>query len=270
MERSVQEENIRPAAGGLFGRTIVVSAVLLSGVIQFIPLMPHPAALSISVMTVVLFAAAMVLRERTAVSVTLLVSLLAIWRMTVSAFFWPAILPPLACYFVLVGSIPTLRKSLTWLRRGSFNRAVLLRMGITVLLSGAALLAWFLIITPDLRHFLRSLPSWNPVLLPLEGIGFALLNAAMEESLFRGVLMEGLDEALGAARISVILQAVVFGLFHIRGIPGGAIGIVLASAYGLMLGDIRRRSQGIVAPFLTHIAADLVIFCMLAVSGPAR
>lgn len=34
--------------------------------------------------------------------------------------------------------------------------------------------------------------------------------------------------------------------------------------YGLMLGAIRRRSMGMLAPWLAHVAADIVIFAILA------
>ena len=37
----------------------------------------------------------------------------------------------------------------------------------------------------------------------------------------------------------------------------------MATVYGLMLGIIRRRSQGIFAPYMTHVFADAVIFVIL-------
>jgi membrane protease YdiL (CAAX protease family) len=37
----------------------------------------------------------------------------------------------------------------------------------------------------------------------------------------------------------------------------------MAMIYGVMLGAIRRRSRGILAPFVTHVVADLVIFVIL-------
>jgi hypothetical protein len=34
--------------------------------------------------------------------------------------------------------------------------------------------------------------------------------------------------------------------------------------YGIMLGTIRRRSQGMFAPWVAHACADMVIFVILA------
>jgi hypothetical protein len=136
-------------------------------------------------------------------------------------------------------------------------------MLVTVFVSATGLLVWFILWKPDLTHFLSSIPSWNPTLLIFEGIGFALLNAAMEESFFRGVLMQALDETLGPGMPSVILQAVALGLLNIEGIPGDLLGVVMAMIYGVMLGAIRRRSRGTLAPFVTHVVADLVIFVIL-------
>jgi membrane protease YdiL (CAAX protease family) len=107
------------------------------------------------------------------------------------------------------------------------------------------------------------LPRWNPMLLIPVGLGFALVNAAIEESVYRGILMQGLDAALGLSNIPVILQAISFGLLHLNGIPCGWCGIVMATVYGLMLGLLKRRAQGMLAPFVAHVFADVVIFTML-------
>ena len=82
------------------------------------------------------------------------------------------------------------------------------------------------------------------MLLLLLGIGFALVNAALEESIYRGILMQALDAVFGPGVFSVVLQAIVFGLAHIQGVPDGWTGVGLATAYGAMLGLIRRRALG--------------------------
>jgi membrane protease YdiL (CAAX protease family) len=38
------------------------------------------------------------------------------------------------------------------------------------------------------------------------------------------------------------------------------MGICLATIYGVMLGWLRERSQGLLMPWATHIIADAVIF----------
>ncbi len=62
-----------------------------------------------------------------------------------------------------------------------------------------------------------------------------------------------------------ILQAIPFGLLHLNGTPSGWLGVGMAFVYGLMLGSIKRRSQGMLAPFMTHVFADLTIFSMLVI-----
>ena len=87
----------------------------------------------------------------------------------------------------------------------------------------------------------------------------------MEEFLFRGVVMQSLDSAFGPGSISIVVQGWLFGAMHyLRGFPNGWRGVAMASVYGIMLGMIRRRSGGMLAPWLAHVFADLVIFAILA------
>jgi membrane protease YdiL (CAAX protease family) len=87
----------------------------------------------------------------------------------------------------------------------------------------------------------------------------------MEEIVFRGVFMQALDSAFGADGMSVTIQAWLFGAMHYReGFPNGGWGLAMACVYGIMLGTIRRRSKGMLAPWLVHAWADLVIFVILA------
>ena len=103
-------------------------------------------------------------------------------------------------------------------------------------------------------------------MLPVAAIGFPMLNAAMEEFAFRGIIMQSLDSALGAGNLSVLTQATLFGLFHYAaGFPNGGWGLVMVTIYGFMLGMLRRRSQGLLACWTAHVLADIVIFGILAV-----
>jgi membrane protease YdiL (CAAX protease family) len=62
-----------------------------------------------------------------------------------------------------------------------------------------------------------------------------------------------------------VLQAASFALLHfVSGFPGGCWGLAMTFVYGLMLGTIRRRAQGMLAPWLAHVCADLTIFAILA------
>jgi membrane protease YdiL (CAAX protease family) len=135
----------------------------------------------------------------------------------------------------------------------------------TVAISGIALYIWYRALNPDLSTHLKYMPDIPVWLFPLAGLGFSVFNAAMEEFVFRGVVMQALDSAFGPDSRPIAIQAWLFGAMHYReGFPNGAGGLAMAFVYGIMLGVIRRRSQGMLAPWIAHVCADIVIFAILA------
>jgi membrane protease YdiL (CAAX protease family) len=92
---------------------------------------------------------------------------------------------------------------------------------------------------------------------------FACANAAAEELFYRGIFMEAL---LGTVAVmpAVVLQAVSYGLQHTQGFPSGPLGVTLATVYGLVLGVIRLKANGLLAPWLAHVVADLTIIALIA------
>ncbi|HET8542038.1 MAG TPA: CPBP family intramembrane glutamic endopeptidase [Anaeromyxobacter sp.] len=149
-----------------------------------------------------------------------------------------------------------------WLRRGTLSRADLGWVAAVAAASGVALVLWKVLRRPDVSDLTRALPPLAPWLLLAGGIGWAALNAYGEEAIFRGALFEALERALGA-RAAVVVQAIPFGLVHFRGFPRGLDGVALATAYGLMLGAMRRRTGGLLGPWLAHTVADAVILVLL-------
>jgi membrane protease YdiL (CAAX protease family) len=180
---------------------------------------------------------------------------------------WPlSILAPLVGYAVVVLLTPSLRHSVGWLRKGLFGSDIRLLVIATIAVSSAALVAWVLIEEPDLGHHLALIPEMPLWLYPLAAVGFACLNAAMEEAVFRGIMMEALDSAMGEGLGSIAAQAVSFAALHyVAGFPNGVSGFAMTLLYGLMLGIVRRRSRGMLAPWVAHVAADIVIFAVLSV-----
>jgi membrane protease YdiL (CAAX protease family) len=108
-------------------------------------------------------------------------------------------------------------------------------------------------------HLLSTVPAWQ---LAAIGAAFATANAAVEELLFRGAILHQLRYTFGVWP-AVATQAAAFGLFHLHGYPYGPIGVALATTYGLLLGAIRLRSNGLLAPWLAHVAADGLIFIFI-------
>jgi len=89
----------------------------------------------------------------------------------------------------------------------------------------------------------------------------------MEETIFRGIMLEALDSALGTGHFSIILQSLSFAALHYRfGFPNGFCGFWMVFVYGWMLGYIRQKSRGILAPWIVHVVADITIFIILAIA----
>jgi membrane protease YdiL (CAAX protease family) len=184
---------------------------------------------------------------------------------------WPyTLLVPLIVYLLVVLPLPMLRRSLLWTRSGMLARDSLLLVAATAAVAGIALCVWHRALRPDLsRHlgYIPDLPVWT---WPFLGLGFSVLNAAMEEAAFRGIVMQAADSAFGPGVLSLLSQAGLFGVMHyLQGFPRGLWGIGMTFLYGVMLGHIRRASQGMLAPWIAHVLADLVIFAILvdALSG---
>jgi len=185
---------------------------------------------------------------------------------------WPfSLLVPLIAYFLIVVSVPKLRLTLSWLRPGYLGKNILVLVTATAAVSGIALYLWNYALRPDLSRHLASIPLVPFWFYPFLGLGFAVLNAAMEEAAFRGIVMQSTDSAFGPGVLSLLLPAGLFGALHfLQGFPRGAWGFGMAFIYGIMLGHIRRKSRGMLAPWLAHVCADLVIFAILASIMPGK
>ncbi len=180
---------------------------------------------------------------------------------------WPyALLVPILLYGLVVIIVPRLRQSMLWFHAGNFDRNISLSAAAISVLSGLALLAWYAALKPDLAVQLRSMPDMPLWLFPVAGLAFAAGNAAMEEFAFRGIVMQSLDSAFGPGFASILIQAWLFGAMHfLQGFPKEGWGLAMTAVYGIMLGMLRRRSRGMLAPWSAHVCADIVVFTILAV-----
>jgi membrane protease YdiL (CAAX protease family) len=152
-----------------------------------------------------------------------------------------------------------------WFRRGFLDRhAVALGAGV-VAVSAVALLSWYRVARPDLADLVRTfVPNWSVWLLVPGALLLSVINAATEEAVYRGVVCEALDTAMGPGVVTVLLQAGAFATLHFRGgFPRGVSGVGLAFAYGVALGALRRMTGGLLAPWIVHVLTDLVIFTVV-------
>jgi membrane protease YdiL (CAAX protease family) len=166
----------------------------------------------------------------------------------------------LGAYLTICKSVQWLHGTLAWLKAGAFTYDVVLLTIASALLATIFLIVWFLSVQPNITGLINTyVPKWNIALLILGGLMFSIVNAAVEEGAYRGVIMAALDKSIGSGVAPVLLQAAAFGTLHINGFPRGWIGVGLASVFGLLMALIRKRSQGMLAPWAAHVCTDIVI-----------
>ncbi|MEY8767747.1 CPBP family intramembrane glutamic endopeptidase [Francisella philomiragia] len=100
------------------------------------------------------------------------------------------------------------------------------------------------------------------VILMLILIG-ALLNAIVEEVVFRGIIQTELTKVFNIS-VTIFLQAFLFAGFHYAGgFPNGLIGFAMTFVYAFALGVMRYKVKGLLAPIITHTFADMTILIFL-------
>ena len=187
------------------------------------------------------------------------------WWLPGWVFDLPAIgfLVPFLVSLLVVLIIPRARLSLGWIHAGRIERVSWFLILIGSSLSTVALLLWAFW-TDNLgvgEHMMASVAHLPPMLVLGVGIPiFALINALAEEVTYRGVFQQGLGYAFEHPAIVILLQATAFAAAHVRGgFPNGLAGYVMVVVYGSLLGYLRHRSKGLLAPYLTHVLGDLTI-----------
>ena len=171
----------------------------------------------------------------------------------------------LAAYAMVAARVPWFREAASWLTVGRLDGRMMASGAAVAGVSGAMLLVWYVTARPDLADLVRRfIPNWPLWLLVPAALVFSLVNAAGEEAAYRGVVLGALDKARITAPAALVLQAVAFAALHFRaGFPRGMVGVGLTFAYGLALGELRRRAGGLMVPFITHVLTDLVIVAIV-------
>ena len=121
-----------------------------------------------------------------------------------------------------------------------------------------ALTLWLRLSESDVSDIVALVPDVGLPLLVLGGAAFAVVNAVLEELIWRGIFQSRLTELFGVPW-AIAIQAASFGVAHAHGVPRGFIGVTLAGIWGGMLGVLRARTGGLLAPVLAHVVADATI-----------
>lgn len=99
---------------------------------------------------------------------------------------------------------------------------------------------------------------------------FSATNSFSEEAIFRmgviGPLYQNIDP-----KYILLLSAILFGLPHLKGMPSGAVGVVLAGILGWILAKSVVETKGLFWAVWIHFIQDVVIFSGIAImrSGKA-
>jgi uncharacterized protein len=236
---------------------LVVSVTLL---ITAAPLVPPNAAIGAASGTAVLAALAWYKRCRAAAPFSIFCVICLGLVLSGVQYFQVVLTLGLLCYAAVVRGVHWLRGTATWARWGSFDATVRFLSIVTSLLAAVALLSWYLLLRPNIAGIVKAFVPALPLgLIIAGGLIFSMVNAAVEEGAYRGVILQALDTSLGPGFAALLLQALAFGAIHIRGFPRGWLGVGLACVYGLLMGVIRRRAGGMFAPWIAHVFTDVVI-----------
>jgi membrane protease YdiL (CAAX protease family) len=179
-------------------------------------------------------------------------------------YIWPAYLLVPILVAGLLGSLTGFgRDFLEAARVGRLGRSEWIVIALVALVAGIALIGWVELLQPDLGRLRAMLPQWPLIGLLAAGLTFSVFNALFEELIWRGILLDWLRTFMSPAA-AVLIQAISFGAAHYMGFPSGFVGSGLAAVYGVMLGALTVRANGLLAPIIAHIAADAVIFAVVA------
>ena len=155
-----------------------------------------------------------------------------------------------------------------WAKAGSIHLSTLFIILGVGIVSTAALIAWAqwtdnfgvaVTMAAGIQYYPKVVVS--VLFIP----GFALLNSVAEEVVYRGVLQTALTDFFKNSYLVISLQAAAFAALHFAaGFLNGITGYIMTFMYGSVLGYLRMLSNGLLAPILSHIIADLAIFYYMA------
>lgn len=176
---------------------------------------------------------------------------------------WPWYLVlPLAVYSAIVAVCPPLRRTMPRIRVGRVGGAPLLAAIALAAVTALVLVTYDVLVRPDVAALAANLPAGAFGNIVLAGICFSIVNAVMEELIFRGVLYEALSAEWGVV-MAITITTALFGLGHLGGYPPGPAGAVLAAGFGAAMGLLRWWTGGLGLAIACHIVADATIFLLL-------
>lgn len=150
-----------------------------------------------------------------------------------------------------------------WLRIGRLDGITWVTIATVAGVSVVGLLLWQSVFDGQLPvTYIQLIESVSAPVAVTGALGFAIVNGAIEDSIFFGILLTPMLRYF-PPRWAVSLTALAFGLAHFQGVPSGVVGVILAGSWAVMLGYLRTRTGGMFATYLAHIIADATIVAVL-------
>jgi membrane protease YdiL (CAAX protease family) len=255
---------IPPPRSSLFATVLAILLIILFALFQTYP---FPDAVQVWMPRLILLMLPISIASRSHYTIHLNVLLVCYYLMR----FFPRFplypfshLTFLLLYFYVVILTPSLRGSVGWTRMGKLDASVWGLVAITVVVPIIALSLWVHFLSPDLGRYSNMVPQFPFWVIALYAVANAAFNAALEETIWRGVILEALDSGFGPGIWPLLIQSVSFAAAHYRtGFPNGILGSAMVFVFGMMLGVIRRKSKGILGCWLAHTCVDAAIFTMI-------
>jgi membrane protease YdiL (CAAX protease family) len=180
---------------------------------------------------------------------------------------WPWIwVLPLAGYFLTPIIIARLRSSIAWFRFGKVTGASIAATVVIMALASVTLVAFNAIWRPDLSSYQAALRLEMFGGVITAGVIFTVVNASLEELVFRGVLFDAVRSQWNLW-VTLSATSLLFGIGHLHGFPPGVAGVSLAVIFGFAMGVLRVWTDGLALPVVAHMGADATIYCILIRSG---
>jgi membrane protease YdiL (CAAX protease family) len=176
---------------------------------------------------------------------------------------WPwYLLFPLLLYAGITILVPPLRRPAPLLRVGRLGGAPLACAAVLSITVAGFLVGYHKIVDPNVRDLADRLPVAMFGNVIGAGVFFSVVNAVLEELMFRGILWEIVAGEWNAP-LALGVTAVLFGVGHYHGYPPGPLGAILAGMYGVALGLLRWTTGGLGLTVACHISADATIYSLL-------
>lgn len=166
------------------------------------------------------------------------------------------ILNPESKHFLRAGQLGTIAEKEKWLGINGKSSWTVNGLQLLLFISIATGIFMFFAV----KHT-NSISNFNWSFIPLVLL-FSLTNSLAEELIFRFGIVGGLFNHYPKLTI-MILSAVLFGLPHFFGNPGGVIGILMSGVLGYILCKATIETKGLSIAWIIHFVQDIIIFTAL-------